>query len=148
MTITSSDFTDGGLIPPTYSCEGGNSNPPLAFAGVPKDAQSLALLVSDPDSPNGTWQHWLIWSIDPVTTEIAAGQVPIGAIQGTNDFGRAGYGGPCPAVGVHHYVFHLYALDTKLMPAAGANRKTFDAAISGHIIAEAELIGRFGHSKS
>lgn len=146
MTITSPAFSTNGIIPPPYTCEGDNTNPPLDIKGVPKQTISLALSVEDPDSPNGTWQHWLAWGIAPDTRQIEPGELPAGAQEGMTDFGRSGYGGPCPAAGVHNYVFRLYALDIKPLLAPTADRKAFDQAISGHVLAQAELVGRFGHT--
>ena len=148
MTITSPAFTTNGIIPPPHTCEGANTNPPLVIADAPKTAITLALVVEDPDSPSGLWQHWLMWDVAPDTQAIEPGQTPTGAMQGMNDFGRQGYGGPCPAIGVHHYVFRLYALDTKLMLGPTANRRAFYQAIRGHILAAAELVGQFGHNQA
>ena len=145
MTITSPAFTSNGIIPPPHTCEGDNTNPPLEIADVPKTTVSLALSVEDPDSPGRVWQHWLIWGIAPETKRIGPGQMPAGAQEGLTDFGRSGYGGPCPASGVHHYVFRLYALDITPLLSETADRKVFDQAINGHILAQAELVGRFGH---
>lgn len=148
MTITSPAFTNNGTIPPSYSCEGDNTNPPLEIADVPAETTSLALSVEDPDSPGGTWQHWLVWGIDPSTTTINPAEVPSGASEGMTDFGRSGYGGPCPASGVHHYVFRLYALDINPLLDQTTDRAAFDQAIKEHILAQAELVGRFGHSQN
>ncbi len=144
LAVSSSAFSSGGMIPSQFTCKGANQNPPLQFQGIPRNAKSLALIVDDPDAPGGTFTHWLVWNIEPATHQIAAGSAPTGAVQGENDFGKPGYGGPCPPSGVHRYVFHLLALDRKLDLKAGAKRSALDRAIAGHVIGKGELMGRFG----
>lgn len=148
MTISSPAFIAGNQIPPQYTCEGDDTSPALEFKDIPSKAVSLVLIVEDPDSPGKVWQHWLVWNIAPDTTGIAAASLVPGASQGINDFGRIGYGGPCPHSGLHHYLFRLLALDTKLMLAPGANRSQLDLAMAGHIIEQGEIIGTFEHSKA
>lgn len=147
MKITSSAFQESGNIPQKFSCVGSDVNPPLHFDGVPAGAKSLALIVDDPDAPSGLFTHWIVWNIDPKTNEIAENSVPQNAIQGTNDFGKTGYGGPCPPSGTHRYYFKIFALDQSLTLKAGAKRKEVEAAMRGHTIAQGELMGRYSHNK-
>jgi hypothetical protein len=118
-------------------------NPPLMVENIPPKAKSLALIVDDPDAPRGTWVHWVVWNADPGTREIKEQSIPTGAIQGMNDFGNRGYGGPCPPSGTHRYFFKLYALDTALTLGPNATKAALEAAMKGHILAEAELIGLY-----
>ncbi|HJX25590.1 MAG TPA: YbhB/YbcL family Raf kinase inhibitor-like protein, partial [Chthoniobacterales bacterium] len=111
----------------------------------PAEAKSLVLIVDDPDAPGGLFTHWLIWNIDPKVTEIAEGSAPIG-MQGKNDFGKSGYGGPCPPSGTHRYYFKIFALDSDLDLAAGSKRAQLDAAMRGHVIAQGEMMGRYSRS--
>src|SRR4030095_6239792 len=99
ISVTSSAFESGGVIPAQFTCKGADHNPPLRLEGVPREAKSLVLIVDDPDAPGGLFSHWLVWNIDPGATEISAKAVPAGAAQGTNDFGKAGYNGPWPPYG-------------------------------------------------
>ena len=105
------------------------------------------LIVDDPDAPVGLFTHWLVWNIDPKTTEIAERGVPKGAVQGTNDYPNLGYGGPQPPSGTHRYYFKIFALDQTLDLRSGAKRQELDKAMSGHVIAEGQLMGRYTHSK-
>ncbi len=134
-------FADGGTIPPRYTCDGADENPPLTIEGVPSAAKSLALIVDDPDAPKKTWVHWVVWGLDPKLREIREGSLPKGAVQGTNDFGKRRYGGPCPPSGRHRYVFKLYALDAAVDPGAGATKARLEAAMKGHIVGKAQLTG-------
>ncbi len=143
LRLTSPDFATGASIPARFTCEGQNISPGLIIAGVPAGAQSLVLIVDDPDAPSGTFTHWLVWNIPPGTKKLPAGESPPGAIQGTNDFGAAGYSGPCPPSGTHRYFFRLSALNSTLHLASGASRKDLDAALGGHIVASAVLMGRY-----
>src|SRR6266568_6480993 len=101
MLLTSPKFAAGGAIPAACTCQGAGLNPSLTIADVPTGSVSLALILDDPDSPSGTFTHWLLWNIAPETHEIAEGPVPVGAVQGLNDFGKPSYGGPCPSSGQH-----------------------------------------------
>src|SRR5215470_7714024 len=141
MKITSSAFQQGGNIPTKFTCDGENMSPPLQITGVPAEAKSLALIADDPDAPGGLFTHWLVWNIPPQTNSIAEGSAPKG-VQGTNDFGKSGYGAPCPPSGMHRYYFRVFALDRELDLRSGAKRSELDAAMKGHIIAQGELIGR------
>ena len=143
MTLTSSAFQDRGQIPSKYTCDGEDINPPLEVQNVPEDAQSLALIVEDPDSPGKTWVHWVVFNISPHTTRIMEDSVPIGASGVVTDFGSSGYGGPCPASGIHRYSFKLFALDDFLDLTEDVTREEIEQAMSGHVIEKAELTGLY-----
>lgn len=144
MAITSPAFANGGTIPQKYTCNGASVTPPLDFANVPQTAQSLALEVTDPDAPNGTFTHWLVWNIPTNVTQFKEDDVPAGVIQGLNGFGTSKWGSPCPPSGVHHYVFDLYALDNTLPLTSRQGRDDFENAIKGHVVAQAKLVGLYG----
>jgi len=144
MEIKSPAFGQNGLIPERYTCDGANVNPPLTISGAPGEAKSFVLIVDDPDAPRGTWVHWTIYNISPQTKAIAERSVPQSAIQGTTSFGKPGYGGPCPPSGMHRYFFKLYALDTVLSAEAALDKTEVENLIRGHILAQTELIGRYG----
>lgn len=145
LKLTSRAFADGGQIPQKYTCDGEDVNPPLTISGVPENTQSLVLIVDDPDAPRGVWDHWLVWKISPTTGEVPENSVPAGAVQGTNSFGKVSWGGPCPPPGpAHRYVFKLYALDISLDLAAGARKAEIEQALTGHILAQTQLVGRYG----
>jgi Raf kinase inhibitor-like YbhB/YbcL family protein len=143
MKITSSVFQEGGDIPLKFSRDGQDINPALRIEGTPSSAKSLLLIMDDPDAPVGLFTHWLVWNIDPKTTEIAEKSVPKGAVQGTNDYPTLGYGGPQPPSGTHRYYFRIFALDQTLDLKAGAKRAEVDAAMRGHVIAQGQLMGRY-----
>ena len=145
MKITSQAFPEGGTIPEKFSKNDQNVNPPLRIEGTPAEAKSLVLIVDDPDAPVGLFTHWLVWNIDPKTTDIAEHSVPEKAVQGTNDYPGPGYDGPQPPSGTHRYYFKVFALDTTLDLPAGAKRKDLDKAINGHVIGEGQLMGRYSH---
>jgi Raf kinase inhibitor-like YbhB/YbcL family protein len=147
MKVTSSAFQEGGNIPSKFTCDGADVNPALRFEGAPAEAKSLVLIVDDPDAPVGLFTHWLVWNIDPKTSEIAESSAPGGAVQGTNDFPKKGYGGPCPPSGTHRYYFKIFALDQTLDLKPGAKRTEVDAAMRGHVIAQGELMGRYSRKK-
>ena len=148
LEITSSAFSEGGMIPGRYSCDGPDISPDLSWQGVPEGSRSLALICDDPDAPAGTWVHWVLFNI-PVdekglTAQIAPdAKLSNGALHGTNDFRRLGYGGPCPPRGTHRYYFKLYALDTVLPLKAGATKAQVEAAMAGHILAQGQLMGKY-----
>ena len=146
MKITSSAFQEGGNIPSKFTCDGANTNPPLQIFDVPAEAKSLVLVMDDPDAPSGLFTHWAVWNISPQATAIAEGSTPKG-VQGTNDFGKSGYGGPCPPSGAHRYYFRVFALDRELDLRSGAKRSQLDAAMKGHVIAQGELMGRYSRKK-
>ncbi len=148
MKITSAAFQDGGLIPQKYTCDGEDVSPPLAWTDPPRETQSIALIADDPDAPRGTWVHWVIYDLPPDARELSEGvppaeTLPNGAKQGRNDFGKIGYGGPCPPRGTHRYFFKLYALDRKLGLPAGKTKQELLEAMRGHVLTEAQLMGRY-----
>ena len=145
LELRSTAFSHNGHIPPLYTCEGEDINPPLEVHNISQGTQSLALIVEDPDAPNGVFDHWLVWNISP-QQDITERANP--GINGTNSFGKTGYGGPCPPSGSHRYFFRVYALDTELDLPAGANKKELQQAMEGHILAEGELMGLYKKSKS
>ena len=147
LKITSSVFQDGGEIPSKFTCDGTDASPQLHLDGAPPAAKSLALIMDDPDAPGGSFTHWIVWNIDPKTNEIGQGGAPAGAIQGRNDFGKSGYGGPCPPSGTHRYYFRIFTLDRMLDLKSSAKRAELDSAIRGHVLAKAELMGRYSRGR-
>ncbi len=141
MKITSSAFEHNQSIPPKYTCDGDDTNPPLSISEIPEGCKSLVLIHDDPDAPGGTWVHWILWNIEPSVTEIEENSVPPGAKQGTNSWDRTGYGGPCPPSGVHRYCFKLYALDVVLDFDESTTSEDLEEALQGHTLESAELIG-------
>jgi Raf kinase inhibitor-like YbhB/YbcL family protein len=145
LQLASPAFAPGGAIPARYTCKGDGVSPPLNIAGVPTGARSLALTIEDLDAPGGTFIHWTMWDLDPATSTISEGSTPAGAVQGTNSFGQQRYSGPCPPAGqTHRYIFTLYVLDAPLSLAAGAQPAQLRTALQGHVLAQAQLMGRFG----
>jgi Raf kinase inhibitor-like YbhB/YbcL family protein len=143
MKIESPAFKNGDRIPAQYTCDGADINPPLLISDVPAGAKSLAIIMDDPDASRGkTWDHWLVWNIAPDTGEVKEGITPPGAITGSNSWPKASYGGPCPPA-EHRYFFKLYALDIMLDTPAGSPKEILENAMNGHIIAKAELMGRY-----
>lgn len=140
IKVFSSAFAANGSIPIKYTCNGTNVNPPLEFEGIPEEAESLVLIVDDPDAPMKTFTHWIVWNIEPVA-KIEEDSIP--GVEGMNDFKKIGYGGPCPPSGTHRYFFRVYALDRQLDLKAGAGRKDLEKGMIGHIIAEGELMGKY-----
>ena len=143
MKITSLVFKNNSTIPEKYTCEGSNISPPLVFSEVPETAQSLALIMDDPDAPAGLWVHWIIWNIDPQTSGIKEDSTPTKSIVGQNTRGINQYGGPCPPDREHRYFFKLYALDTKLSLTPQSDKNNLEQAMTGHVIEQAELIGLY-----
>lgn len=141
MKLTSPAFNNNQYIPSKYTCNGEDLNPPLGIKDVPEGTKSLVLIVEDPDAPMGTWTHWLIWNIDPLTSLIEENTVPQGAIEGLNDFEKRSYGGPCPPSGTHHYHFKLYALDKMLDLDSSSKKEDIINAMQGSILDWSELIG-------
>lgn len=140
-------FADGGTIPDLHSGEGANLAPGLEWLGQPAGTKSFTLIVDDPDAPNGTWNHWLLYDIPCSLNNLAQGHKPGGSgVSGTNDFGQEGYGGPCPPKGhgPHRYFFKLHALDVpSLGLVRGSRRADIDRALEGHVLAEARHMGRY-----
>jgi hypothetical protein len=147
MKISSPTFQNNSAIPEKYTCDGENTNPPLEISEVPVKAQSLVLIVDDPDAPGGIWVHWTVWNIDPKTTKIGENSVPIKAVEGATSFGGTGYGGPCPPSGAHRYFFKLYALDATLDLSPQSDKTALGKAMEGHILDKAELIGLYSRLK-
>jgi Raf kinase inhibitor-like YbhB/YbcL family protein len=145
FTLTSSAFHEGKTISLEYTCEGTDTSPELRWHDAPSETHSFALIMHDPDAPNGDFTHWLMWDIPANLTALTSGtgNAPAGA-HGRNSFGRGGYGGPCPPPGhgPHRYFFELYALDIpRLEIAPDAQREELEAAIQGHILAQTQLMG-------
>jgi len=145
ISITSPSFQAGGDIPAKFTCNGTNVSSELQIGSVPNEAKSLVLIVDDPDAPRGLFTHWIVWNIDPKTTRVAENSAPAAGVQGTNDFGKRNYGGPCPPSGTHRYFFKIFALDTKLELKPNARRAELDVAMRGHVLAQGELMGRYSH---
>jgi Raf kinase inhibitor-like YbhB/YbcL family protein len=162
IQLRSPAFADGGMIPRAFTCDGADRSPPLEWSGVPAAARSLALVCDDPDAPMGTWSHWVVFNLSPRIKALKEGvprdeTLPAGAIegpvagdeiaakarQGRNDFKKIGYGGPCPPSGTHRYYFRLYALDNELALGPTATRADVFKAITGHILAEGRLVGKY-----
>ncbi|MEU4218903.1 YbhB/YbcL family Raf kinase inhibitor-like protein [Actinoplanes sp. NPDC026623] len=145
LAVSSSAFADGGQIPPRYTCDGADVSPPLTFNGLPSGVRELALLVEDPDAPDGTFVHWVAWGIDGTRPELGEAETPAGS--GTNDFGHAGYGGPCPPRGpAHRYVFTAFALSRPAGLRPGATAADLRSAIDGAVLAEGTLTGRYARA--
>jgi len=147
MRLTSTAFQHNGKIPSKYTCDGLNISPPLEIYDIPKEAKTLALIMEDPDvpkkiRPDGMWDHWIVWNIDPKIISIGNGKEPEG-VEGKTTYGRLGYGGPCPPDREHRYFFKVYALNIKLKLPEGSSKQELLKAMQGHIIDNAELIGRY-----
>ena len=156
LTITSTAFENQGEIPEKHTCEGQDVSPPLAWSGVPERAKTLVLIVDDPDAPDPaapkmTWVHWVLYDLPVSARGLAEGvrpaALPAGAREGTNDWGRTGYGGPCPPIGRHQYFHKLYALDARLGDLAAPTKATLEQAMKGHVLAHAELVGTYEKQK-
>ena len=143
MKITTTAFKPGDAIPARYSRLGGDHSPSLKISDVPANAKSIALIMDDPDAPRGLFTHWIVLNLDRNTGEIPEDNIPGRTTIGRNDFGTLGYGGPKPPSGTHRYFFHLYALDARLDLSYGTTRPEVDRAMKGHVIEEAELMGRY-----
>jgi len=147
MKLSSTAFIADGAIPSRYSCQGDGVNPALSIGQVPQSAKTLALVVDDPDAPSGTFDHWVVWNIPMSMTEIPENWQPgAGASVGANGSGQSAWAAPCPPSGTHHYHFKLYALDQKLDLAAGSSKSELEAAMAGHIVGRAELVGTYTKS--
>jgi Raf kinase inhibitor-like YbhB/YbcL family protein len=148
--LNSHAFSDGADIPKKYTCDGDDVSPELHWTDQPPAAKSFALIVDDPDAPSGTWVHWVLFDLPGDGHDLPEGAgkrapLPIGAQQGTNDFKKTGYGGPCPPPGKpHRYFFKMYALDAKLSLKASAAKAEVEKAMQGHILGQGELLGRYG----
>jgi hypothetical protein len=156
LSLSSPAFKQGGGIPALHTCEGADVSPPLEWQGVPAAARSLALIVDDPDAPDPrapkmAWVHWLVYDLPPTASGLAQGAagvgLPGGARQGLNDWKRAGYGGPCPPIGRHRYFHKLYALDIVLGDLRTPTKAQLEAAMQGHVLERAELVGTYLKSR-
>ena len=152
LILRSSAYVDGDSIPARYTCEGDDISPPLEWSGVPDGTRSLVLLIDDPDAPDPraprmVWVHWVVFNIPPESTGLAegasSGDLPQGAAEGLNDWGNAGYGGPCPPIGRHRYVHKLYALDRVLEGLQRPTKADVLAAMEDHILAATTLVGTY-----
>jgi Raf kinase inhibitor-like YbhB/YbcL family protein len=149
MEIRAEAFASGASIPEKYTCSGENLSPALTMSGVPPAAKALVLIVDDPDAPSGRFFHWVVYNLPPSATHIEAGikqstTMPGGGVQGRNDFGRIGYGGPCPPPGSpHHYRFRVFALNAQVSPGTDTGA-AIEQAMQGHVLASSEIVGTFG----
>jgi Raf kinase inhibitor-like YbhB/YbcL family protein len=150
LEVSSTAFSNGGNIPKKHTCDGPDLSPALTWSGAPAGTQTFALIADDPDAPVGTWVHWVLYNAPASAQGFTEGikkddQLPDGTMQGRNDFRKIGYGGPCPPPGKpHRYYFKLYALDAKLHLKPGATKAEVELAMKGHILAQAEWMGRYG----
>ena len=148
MEVRSQAFKPGGMIPAKYTCDGADISPPLTWPDPPAGTKSFALIMDDPDAPVGTWVHWVIWNIPATARGLEenvpkTASLPNGARQGTNDFKRTGYGGPCPPSGTHRYFFKLYALGSTLSLSPETTKSVLEDTMRHHILAQSELIGKY-----
>jgi Raf kinase inhibitor-like YbhB/YbcL family protein len=152
LAITSAAYEAGSAIPALYTCDGKDISPPLAWNGVPPGTRSLSVIVDDPDAPDPaapmmTWVHWVLYNIPPTAGSLPEAvkpqALPPGTLAGINDWGRTGYGGPCPPVGRHRYFHKLYALDTVLPKLKRPDKQVLEAAMKGHVLAQATLVGTY-----
>lgn len=147
--LKSTAFVHEGEIPKKHTCDGPDVSPALTWGEAAPGAKSLVLVMDDPDAPAGTWVHWVLYDLSPTARSLPEGlakdpELKDGSRQGKNDFGRTGYGGPCPPRGpAHRYFFRMYALDTKLSLRPGVSRAEVDKAMKGHVLTQAELMGRY-----
>lgn len=157
FTISSPAFAPNGPIPAKYTCEGADISPPLEWSGTPDGTKSFALIVDDPDAPDPAkpqrvYVHWVVSSISASATRLpenaAKGGLPPGAMQGTNDWGKQTYGGPCPPIGRHRYFFKLYALDTQLKGLKNPSKAKLEKAMQGHVLDNTQLIGTYEKQKA
>ena len=150
LKLSSADFSSGAAIPKQFTCDGADISPALEWNDPPAGTQSFSLIADDPDAPVGTWVHWVLFDLPANARSLPQDvakkeQIENGARQGRNDFGKIGYGGPCPPAGKpHRYFFKLYALDTTLNLKAGATKQEVERAQQGHVLAQGEWMGRYG----
>ena len=148
IKVTSSAFVDGGMIPSKYTCDGSDISPPLRWEDEPLGTASIALICDDPDAPMGTFVHWVLYDLPPQVRELPEDfpddeTFPDGTRQGVTDFGKTGYGGPCPPSGTHRYFFKIYALDKKIDLAIVGDKEHLLAAMKGHILGQGQLMGKY-----
>lgn len=144
IQITSPAFNNEGDIPSKYSCDGEGINPPLHIDNIPEAAKSFALIIEDPDAPNGVFDHWIVWNIEPVS-DIKEANNP--GVSGDNSAGKSGYHPVCPPSGSHRYFFYVFALDTSLDLPVGTRKKDLQSAMDGHIIDKGSIMGRYERKK-
>ena len=153
LTVTSSSFADGNMIPSKFTCDGGDISPQLTASGFPANTKSLAWVVDDPDAPIGTFTHWVIFNLPTELSSLPEGASArpenlLHAIQGKNDFDKIGYGGPCPpGEKPHHYIFHAYAVDRLLELPEGATKSELATGVKGHVLAEGKLVGLYARGR-
>ncbi len=154
LSLESTAFAHKGEIPARHTCDGEDVSPALWWQGIPAGTKSLVLIVDDPDAPDPaapkmTWVHWLLYNIPPeskgLPEAVSAADLPAGTLQGSNDWHRTGYGGPCPPIGRHRYFFKLYALDTLLPDLQEPDKSQLEAAMAGHVLEMTELLGTYQH---
>jgi Raf kinase inhibitor-like YbhB/YbcL family protein len=144
INLTSPAFPEGGTIPRKFTCDGENVSPELLWTSLPSETQSISIIVDDPDAPAGTWVHWVLFDIPPQISSLTEGYRGAG-VNGVNDFRKLGYNGPCPPKGSgHRYFFKLYALDSMLQLKQGVTKKDIENAMKDHILAQGQLVGRYG----
>jgi len=149
ISISTEAFKAGENIPSEYTCDGKNVSPALSWSSIPAGAKTIALIMDDPDAPRGTFVHWVLYNIPSTTQELPKGvprneKLADGSLQGMTDFGRAGYGGPCPPPGKsHRYYFKIFALDNQINLSSGATKGDVEKAMKGHILAQGELMGKY-----
>lgn len=143
MYLTSPAFINNELIPKEYTCDSEGLHPALQISAPPIGTKSFALTMTDPDSPSGTWTHWLVWNIDPSTSFINDGEVPPGSIEGKNGSDKVGWYPPCPHTGTHRYIFTLYALGSMLELAVGASREELENTLKPHLLGSAVLTRKY-----
>lgn len=141
LSVTSPAFKSEDFIPVKYTCDGENISPPLNIANIPNGTKTLVLIMDDPDAPNGTFDHWLVWNIAPTSSTIMEDNAP--GTEGKNGSGNNGYKGPCPPSGIHRYFFRVYALDTKLELKPGAVRSMLEESLQNHVLATGEMVGLY-----
>ncbi len=149
ISVLAEGFNEGDTIPDEFTCNGKNISPSISWKGIPAGTESITLIMDDPDAPRGTFVHWVIYNMPARTRDLPKGMpnnktLADGSMQGMTDFGRPGYGGPCPPPGKpHRYFFKVYALDMKINLPAGASKSQVESAMKGHILAEGVLMGKY-----
>ncbi|MFA6600394.1 MAG: YbhB/YbcL family Raf kinase inhibitor-like protein [Candidatus Omnitrophota bacterium] len=148
LKVTSDAFEEGGPIPADHTCDGRDKSPVLRWSGAPAGTQSFAIITDDPDALVGEWVHWIVYDLPPTVDMMPEGVPELGKLanaekHGMNDFGRLGYGGPCPPSGTHRYIFKVYALDCMLKAPAGLKKKDLLKAMEGHILGMGQLVGTY-----
>jgi Raf kinase inhibitor-like YbhB/YbcL family protein len=148
MKLVSTAFKEGEAIPRQYTCDGIDISPPLEWSGTPKTAKTIAIIADDPDAPSGTWVHWVVYNLPAENIGLvenlpATESLKAGGFHGKTDFGRVGYGGPCPPSGTHRYFFKVYAVDSELPLKAGATKDELLKAMEGHVVGQAQLMGTY-----